>query len=87
MYNFYALVLVFLLIFTPDVQSNEQLPDNVNTVEQFVAAFNAQDSNAMASFVVDDIEWLSIVGEKVIVEVKGKNKLLGILKFNFHLIC
>lgn len=26
-----------------------------------VAAFNAQDSDAMASLVADDIEWLSIV--------------------------
>ncbi|MDO6445094.1 nuclear transport factor 2 family protein [Colwellia sp. 1_MG-2023] len=76
MYNFSALILVFLLIFAPNVQSNEQTPDNVNTVEQFVAAFNAQDSDAMASLVVDDIEWLSIVGNKVIVEVKGKNNLI-----------
>lgn len=84
MNNYYALVLVFLLIFAPDVQSNEQMSDNVNTVEQFVAAFNAQDSNAMASFVVDEIEWLSIDGDKVIVEVKGKNKLIESMNSYFQ---
>lgn len=76
MNKFSAFVLALLLILTPDVQANDQMPDNVNTVEQFVAAFNAQDSNAMASLVVDDIEWLSIVGNKVIVEVKGKHNLI-----------
>jgi ketosteroid isomerase-like protein len=76
MNKFSAFVLALLLILTPDVQANDQMPDNVNTVEQFVAAFNAQDSNAMASLVVDDIEWLSIVGNKIIVEVKGKHNLI-----------
>lgn len=76
MYKFCVFVLVLLLILTPDVQANDQMPDNVKTVEQFVAAFNAQDSGAMASLVVDDIEWLSIVGNEVIVEAKGKHNLI-----------
>ena len=76
MYKLSTLVLIFLLILTPGVQANDQMPDNVNTVEQFIAAFNAQDSHAMARLVVDDIEWLSIVGNEVIVEVKGKNNLI-----------
>jgi len=76
MYNFRVLVLVLLLILVPDVQSNEQMPVNVNTVEKFVAAFNAQDSHAMASLVADDIEWLSIVSNEVIVEARGKSNLI-----------
>lgn len=74
MYNFRVLVL--LLILVPGVQSNEQMPVNVNTVEKFVAAFNAQDSHAMASLVADDIEWLSIVSNEVIVEARGKSNLI-----------
>ncbi|MDT0603689.1 nuclear transport factor 2 family protein [Thalassotalea castellviae] len=76
MNKFSAFVLVLLLILTLDGQAKEQMPDNVKTVEQFVAFFNAQDSGAMASLVVDDIEWLSIVGNEVIVEAKGKNNLM-----------
>ncbi|WDE13730.1 nuclear transport factor 2 family protein [Thalassomonas haliotis] len=70
-------VLVLLLIFMPDVQSHERTPTNINTVERFVAAFNAHDSNAMANFVADDIEWLSIAGKQVGLEAKGKDNLIA----------
>lgn len=70
------LTLALLLIFTPNVLSHGKMPVNVNTVEKFVAAFNAQDSQAMASFVADDIEWLSILGNEIVVEAKGKSHLI-----------
>mmetsp|Transcript_15320 Transcript_15320/g.48323 ORF Transcript_15320/g.48323 Transcript_15320/m.48323 type:complete len:144 (+) Transcript_15320:211-642(+) len=76
MYTLKTLGFVLLLILTPYVQSTEQTPTHVNTVERFVAAFNAQDSGAMASLVADDIEWLSIVNNEISVEAKGKTNLV-----------
>lgn len=76
MCNFKVLGFVLLLILTPYVQSTEQKLIHVNTVERFVAAFNAQDSDAMASLVADDIEWLSIVSNEISVEAKGKTNLV-----------
>lgn len=45
-------------------------------VHQFVAAFNAQDSAAMGRLVSDDVQWLSIEGEKVTVETDSRQALL-----------
>lgn len=76
MNNFRHLVWVLLLILTPGVQANEPVPAHINTVEQFVTAFNAHDSDAMADLVADDIEWLSIDGRQITLEVKGKDNLI-----------
>lgn len=76
MCNFKVLGFVLLLILTPYVQSTEQKLIHVNIVERFVAAFNAQDSDAMASLVADDIEWLSIISNEIFVEAKGKTNLV-----------
>jgi hypothetical protein len=74
--NLRNFTLALLLFSAPVVHSSEPGPPHVDTVEQFVAAFNAQDSNAMAEFVSDDIEWLSIAGEQISVEVNGKINLI-----------
>jgi len=68
--------LALLLIFSPVIQSSEPVSPHVNTVERFIAAFNAQDSSAMGDLVADDIEWLSIAGERVTVEARGKGDLI-----------
>ena len=65
-----------LLMFAPVVQCREPTPPHVNIVERFITAFNVQDSSAMANLVADDIEWLSIAGEKVTVETRGKGDLI-----------
>lgn len=52
--NLRNFTLALLLFSAPVVHSSEPGPPHVDTVEQFVAAFNAQDSNAMAEFVSDD---------------------------------
>ncbi len=71
-----AFALVLLLIFAPLVLPSEPASPQNNIVGRFIAAFNAHDSNAMAELVADDIEWLSIAGEQVTVELKGKDKLV-----------
>jgi hypothetical protein len=68
--------LVLLLMSSLVVQSNEPTTSQVNTVKLFIAAFNSHDSSAMAKLVADDIQWLSIAGEQVTVETKGKHDLV-----------
>ncbi len=73
---YYFKILVLLLVLTPKVYSSEQLPSHANTVKLFVAAFNAQDSGAMATLVTDNIEWFSIESSQVSVEAKGRSNLI-----------
>jgi hypothetical protein len=53
----------------------EEPPDREATVRAFVAAFNAHDVEQMIAYVVDDVEWLSIDGRRVVVEAEGKSAL------------
>jgi hypothetical protein len=66
------------------VHTGELPPPHVVTVERFIAAFNAHDSTAMGKFVADDIQWLSIAGEQVIVEAKGKIALVESMNAYFE---
>ena len=54
---------------TPVADSNEQL------VQKFVAAFNAQNAEAMTMMVTDDVQWLTVDGQKVSVETSSKEEL------------
>ena len=44
----------------------------LQVVQKLVEAFNAQDVDAMAAQVTEDIEWLSIQGAAISVEARGK---------------
>lgn len=77
MTNSKILSIALLLICVPIVHSQEPEPTSMGTVEQFVAAFNAHDSGAMAALVADDVAWLSITGEDVTVEARGKSELVA----------
>ncbi|WP_404344022.1 nuclear transport factor 2 family protein [Pseudoalteromonas mariniglutinosa] len=44
-------------------------------VHSYVAAFNAHDVEAMLKMVTDDIQWLSIDGEKITKETNNKEEL------------
>lgn len=74
---------VFLIMFTLSVESGETEANHINTVERFVAAFNAHDSSAMAALATNDIEWLSIAGERVNAEAKGKGDLVNSMNAYF----
>jgi ketosteroid isomerase-like protein len=74
--NLRIIALVLLLMFTQFVHSSEPISTHLNTVERFIAAFNLQDSSAMADLVANDIEWLSIAGEQVTAEARGKVDLI-----------
>ena len=44
-------------------------------VQNYTAAFNRQDVDAMMNFVATDIQWLSVNGEKLTLEANGKTEL------------
>ncbi len=46
-------------------------------VNGFVAAFNQQDSAAMARLVTDDVEWLAVDGTTISAETRGKPQLVS----------
>lgn len=70
------LVAAFVLLFAPLAYS-ESGSSHLRTVEQFIAAFNAHDSGAMAGLVTEDVAWLSIAGDKVGIETSGKSELVA----------
>ncbi|MGV8940961.1 MAG: nuclear transport factor 2 family protein [Lysobacter sp.] len=72
-----------LLLFTSFVHSEESASPHLRTVEQFIAAFNAHDSDAMAAFVTDDVDWLSIAGESMQIEAGNKNELIASMSAYF----
>ena len=45
-------------------------------VEQFVAAFNDHNAERMAQYVTEDVQWLSVNGDKITVETRGKESLV-----------
>ncbi|MGX5913770.1 nuclear transport factor 2 family protein [Aliidiomarina sp. Khilg15.8] len=60
--------------------------DRIDRVNEFVAAFNAQDSDAMAELVADDVQWLSVDGEEILVETDGKAALTSAME-NYFKTC
>lgn len=53
----------------PATETQEQI------VHRYVAAFNAHDTDAMLTMVTDDVQWLSIDGEKIVKETNSKEEL------------
>lgn len=51
-------------------------PDQrLETVRQFLVAFNAHDTEAMLRMVTDDVQWLSVDGESIHLETGSKDAL------------
>ena len=78
-----ALLLTLFVIFISEANANDATSAHIITVEQFVKSFNAQNSKAMAEFVTDEVQWLSVNGEKVVVETEGKNDLIASMNAYF----
>ncbi len=58
--------------------------DNVSVVQQFVAAFNAHDVDAMMSVASNDVRWMSISGSEISVEAAGKAQLAASMEDYFE---
>jgi uncharacterized protein (TIGR02246 family) len=53
----------------------EGQPTNDRKVRDYVAAYNERDIDAMLRMVTDDIQWISVDGDKISVETRGKKQL------------
>ena len=84
MRNSMILAIMLLLLCSPCAHAQESVASNVPTVERFIAAFNEHDSAAMGALVADDVAWLSVTGEEVVVEVKGKGELVASMNAYFE---
>jgi hypothetical protein len=49
--------------------------DSEARVQEFVAAFNSRNIDAMLALVDENLQWLSISGAKITIETDGKNAL------------
>lgn len=71
--------LLWMLVCCSFVPLSLSAEDNTRTalVRDFIAAYNAHDSAAMAALVTEDVQWLSIAGDKIAVETDGKAALVA----------
>ena len=53
--------------------SSEQLQQQI--VHRYIAAFNARDTESMLNLTTDDVQWLSIDGEKISKETNNQEEL------------
>ena len=67
-------LLLALLVAAPVCWAGEA-EDPVGIVRDLTTAFNAHDVDAMLALTSDDIQWLSIVSDAVVVEVAGHEAL------------
>ena len=70
-----CLLCVAILIVPQTLNAFTIEEDRVKQVKAFVDAFNARDLNMMLDFVDDNIQWMSIDGAKISIEVEGKAPL------------
>lgn len=59
---------------TPGSLAVETPTPNEQRVRDYVSAFNAREIDTMLGMVSDDIQWLSVVGDKIIVETQGNRR-------------
>ncbi len=60
--------------------------DKLKVVHDFMAAFNAHNAAAMSSLVTDDVQWLSVRGSEISIEVEGKSALAAAMD-NYFTSC
>jgi hypothetical protein len=70
-----VLLAVFQLMATRKSLAADATKLNEQRVRDYVVAYNKKDVDAMLVLVTDDIQWLSVAGDKITVETQGKAKL------------
>ena len=75
----YCLVLFCFVLSVPSVADSNR----VEQVEQFVAAFNDHNAERMAQYVTEDVQWLSVNGDKITIETSGKENLVAAMSGYF----
>lgn len=72
-------VLAALLCLVPAnaFSENPAVESRSEIVHQFLAAFNAHDSETMGKMVTEDVMWLSVADGVTSIEVEGRSKLVA----------
>jgi hypothetical protein len=70
-----AFLLLLQLVVTQGSFAAEAPNPNEQRVRDYVSAFNNREIDTMLGMVSDDIQWLSVAGDKITVETQGKPKL------------
>ena len=70
-----ALLALLHLVVIPGSFAAEAPNPNEQRVRDYVSAFNNREIDTMLGMVSDDIQWLSVAGDKITVETEGKPKL------------
>lgn len=78
-----VLAIGFSLVCSPAFSQHAESAHE-QTVRDFMAAFNRQDSDAMSRLVTDDVQWLSIDGDAISVETDGRTALLSAMNSYFE---
>ena len=71
-YPYYFFVFFCIILSVPSFAESNRFEQ----VEQFVAAFNDHNAERMAQYVTEDVQWLSVNGDKITVETRGKESLV-----------
>ena len=71
-YPYYFFVFFCFILSAPSFAESNRFEQ----VEQFVAAFNDHNAERMAQYVTEDVQWLSVNGDKITVETLGKESLV-----------
>ena len=76
MMNSRCLLLVLLtLVHASVLAADDTVNSKSEVVNEFLAAFNAQDAERMGALVTDNVKWLSVVDGQTSVEVEGRSNL------------
>ena len=71
----FILLALLHLVATPGPFAGETPNENEQRVRDYVSAFNNREIDTMLSMVSEDIQWLSVAGDKITVETEGKAAL------------
>ena len=77
--RYFFVFFFFFILSAPSLAEASRLQQ----VERFVAAFNAHDAEKMAQYVTENVQWLSVNGDKITVETSGKENLVKVMSGYF----
>ncbi|MEJ0089486.1 MAG: nuclear transport factor 2 family protein [Limisphaerales bacterium] len=81
--TFLTLLAVLTLVATPASFAADTPASNEQRVRDYVAACNKREVDTMLSMVADDIQWLTVTGDKITVETQGKPQLRASMEAYF----
>ena len=70
-------LLIFIGVFMTPVSAADEHAESghESIVKKYVEAFNAHNVEAMLKMVTDDVQWLTIDGDKIVIETGNKDEL------------